>query len=154
MTNSNSSADIADILSGYTFEMCVSELPENTILAIQLEIAENLTGQEWLVCDATHADNLARERALELAWAFRAEFVADYATCSRSDAIVDAIRIVQQKLCEGAQDFVLALLGENVGAFVQDAIDTDGRGHFLSQYDSEEREIRVDGQRFYAYRQA
>ena len=36
--------------------------------------------------------------------------------------------------------------------FIEDAISADGRGHFLSSYDSEEVEIDIDDETYFAYR--
>jgi len=41
---------------------------------------------------------------------------------------------------------------EDMDSFVQDAISADGRGNFLSSYDGDEQEIKIDGEYFYSYR--
>ena len=46
--------------------------------------------------------------------------------------------------------FILALIEETcrIDKFVDDAIDTDGRGHFISSYDGEE----VEAEEYFIYR--
>jgi len=59
---------------------------------------------------------------------------------------------MQSKLCESANDLVEALI-KDLDKFVEDAISGDVRGRFLSSYDSEELEIEIEGEMFFAYRQ-
>ena len=58
---------------------------------------------------------------------------------------------MQGKLCESANGLVTALI-EDMDEFIEDAVSADGRGTFLSSYNSEEVEVVVDGEYFYAYR--
>jgi hypothetical protein len=62
-----------------------------------------------------------------------------------------ALGKMQGKLCEGANELVRALI-EDMDAFIEDAIGADGRGHFLSSYDGNEEEIKINDEYFYAYR--
>lgn len=41
---------------------------------------------------------------------------------------------------------------DDFDTFAMDAIDTDGRGHFLSPYDGEEKEQEVNGKTAFIYR--
>lgn len=50
--------------------------------------------------------------------------------------------------CESANEIVFLPIIEDFEDFVSDAIDADGRGHFLSTYDGEE----VEHEGFYLYR--
>jgi hypothetical protein len=49
---------------------------------------------------------------------------------------------MQEKCCEGCNDFFKAIIKGTCGLdkFVEDAIEADGRGHFLAYYDGEENE--------------
>ena len=58
---------------------------------------------------------------------------------------------MQEKLYEGANSLVEALI-EDIDSFVEEAISSDGRGMFLSPYDSEEDEIDIEGVTYYFYR--
>jgi hypothetical protein len=101
---------------------------------------------EYSVMTDAEADAAAREYILDSAWAFNHSFL-----CAHSKAI-DAIpekayTEIAGKLCEGFNPAVLAMIDDK-DHFVNEAIKADGRGHFLSQYDSEESE---EGD-FYIYR--
>jgi hypothetical protein len=58
---------------------------------------------------------------------------------------------LQKDLCEDANPPVEALI-KDMDHFVSDAISADGRGHFLSSYDSEEQETEIDSITYYYYR--
>lgn len=98
------------------------------------------------------ADERARDYILDSLWAFNAKFIISHSQWksladSQFTALEDGIKSMREKLCEDANPLVLALI-DNIDGFVDDAISTDGRGHFLSGYDGEENE--QDG--FYIYR--
>jgi hypothetical protein len=46
---------------------------------------------------------------------------------------------MQSELCESANAIVKAIISD-IDEFIQDAIDSDGRGHFINSYDGEENE--------------
>ena len=56
-----------------------------------------------------------------------------------------------QEACKGCNEDIQSLI-DDMDEFVEDAVSSDGRGTFLSSYDSEEVEVVVDGEYFYAYR--
>jgi uncharacterized UBP type Zn finger protein len=59
----------------------------------------------------------------------------------------ETIRTIQaNNRCESNNAVLTRLIGD-VDHFVDDAIGADGRGHFLSGYDSEEHEIRLETKR-------
>ena len=97
----------------------------------------SLGSRDYLVYTDEEADERAKEYMRETAWAFNASFIIDH-----SKLPYEALEMVQgfQEKCEGANDTILALI-EDFDEFVEDAISADGRGHFLSHYDSEENEI-------------
>lgn len=112
--------------------------------------------KEFRVLTDDEADDEARESIENDLWAFKSEFIISHSVIPRSDqteAVVRAISKVQETLCEGAGPVVKALLGDNLDAFVEDAISEDGRGHFLASWDGEESEVEVDGTKFYIYQQ-
>lgn len=100
---------------------------------------------EYLVLTDGEADEATREYIEGSVWAFNSWFVAGHTDVSRK-----TIEHIQQ-LCEGANEPLLELI-DDFGDFVEDAIDADGRGHFLSHYDGEEMEIETDGETLYIYR--
>lgn len=103
--------------------------------------------RSYLVCTDREADKVAKESILDSVWAFRPEFLEHY-TVNGVDA--DVIRELQKR-CETSNDSLLKLI-RNKTQFVSDAIQADGRGHFLSGYDGNENEITCKGTRFYIYR--
>lgn len=112
-------------------------------------------GYEYKVLTEDEANEAARESILESLWAFNANFIlkhtAFYDTSSVEDdeAFEEAIKELQGRICEGANPIIRALI-EDLDEFVADAIQADGRGHFLAMYDGEE--IEIDGGKYYAYR--
>lgn len=100
--------------------------------------------EEWEVLTDEEADAKAEESIAESVWAFRPEFLA-----AHSDADVEVFETLQgTNKCESLNGPVRSLI-RDWDRFVQDAIQADGRGHFLNTYDGEEHELS-DG--LYAYR--
>lgn len=92
-------------------------------------------GQEYAVAETEDAIREAAEESIrETLWAFNAEFIANYIPNIDKRGI-DAIREMQEKLCESANPIVEALLGDSLEDAIEAAIDADGPGHFLSSYD-------------------
>ena len=99
-----------------------------------------------------YTDKEATERAKELIldslWAFRASFILSH---SKIDMDEKYFTKIQGDLCEGANGLVKSMI-DDIDYFVEDAINCDGRGHFISTYDGEENEIKIDGEYYYIYR--
>ena len=78
-------------------------------------------------------------------WAFNPDFILRHTkayentTDYEDEAIIEALKEVQGRICESANELVYALIND-FDEFCEDAIDSDGRGHFLSYYDGEEHE--------------
>jgi len=111
-----------------------------------------MNGQEWAYApDNIEADRAAKKYILDTVWAFRPEFLLGFMPHGMT---IDAIKAIQEKY-EDANGPLLALI-RNKKKFVSDAISADGRGHFLSPYDGEERDaVDIGGlpsRRGYAYR--
>ena len=110
-------------------------------------------GQEYKVLTDEEADQEAETEIKELLWAFNPQFILKHtefykeSTSREDEAFIKAIKLMQEKLCESANGIIKALI-KDLGEFIEDAIDADGRGHFLSWYDGEE--IEQDG--YYIYR--
>jgi len=104
-------------------------------------------GGEYLVLTDDEADERAEREIKESLWAFRAEFIASHSTNGWSDECVKSLEKMQGELCESANPIIEALI-KDMDHFISDAISADGRGHFISRYDSEENE---EGE-FYIYR--
>jgi len=102
-------------------------------------------GGEYLVLTDDEADDAAAEQIEQSLWIFNAEFIIGH-TNLPYDAI-EMIKSHQKTKYEDANDTIKALISD-FDHFVSDAISSDGRGHFLAGYDSEEGE--EDG--YYIYR--
>lgn len=95
--------------------------------------------QEYLILTDEEADEAAEEYIEESLWAFQADFLSAYINRLRPEHI----RKIQE-LYEDANEPIQALVGDRFDELVQDAIASDGRGHFLSPYDGEENEVWPD----------
>lgn len=106
-------------------------------------------GNEYKVLTDEEADEEAKTQILESLWAFNADFILRHTefynnSTSREDAeFIKALQDLQRRLCESANSIVKALIID-VDDFVSDAIDSDGRGHFISWYDGEEYETQYN----------
>lgn len=110
-----------------------------------------IIGNEYKVLTESEADAEAKEYIEDSLWAFNAEFILEHSKIAASEyeynEIVKAFRKMQETLCESANALVKALI-KDIDDFVQDAVETDGRGHFISSYDGKEHE----SENFYIYR--
>ena len=100
-----------------------------------------------LVLTDDEADEMAKERILDMAWAFNSRFLSDH---SKADAEVFEILAEAYNGGEGANDVVLSLI-EDTDKFVQDAISAYGRGQFLASHDHCENEEVINGTTYYIY---
>lgn len=96
-------------------------------------------GEEYAVAkDEDEAQKAAIEAARDSLWAFNTAFLDRYLDLTGRQ--VQAIAKMQADLCEGAQEIVELLLGSKLEEALSDAVAEDGRGHFLSPYDGEEKD--------------
>jgi hypothetical protein len=95
--------------------------------------------QEYRVLTDEEADEATKEYISDSVWAFNANFILDHAGINWNNRIEKSLQKVQTELCEDANELLKAMV-KDIDEFVQDAIDADGRGHFLAGYDSEENE--------------
>lgn len=107
-------------------------------------------GQEWMVLYDDQANELACQLILDSLWAFNPSFLAG-ATGIDEVVLQD---LIDNGRCEDNNAAVTALIKGTCGldTFVDKALSADGRGHFISGYDSEEHEIVVYGMNLYFYR--
>ena len=125
------------------------EIPEDT----ELPFVVLDTGANYAVLTEEQADERAKEEILNSLWAFNADFIIrhcknyDDMDCYEFNSAVESLRHAQENCCENANGLVFALI-DDMDEFVEDAIDADGRGNFISRYDGVENE--QDG--FYIYR--
>ena len=101
-------------------------------------IFEARKGEYWVLTDE-EADELTREYITDSLWAFNTDFILNHSKIDSNIRVEKAFQKMQSELCENANEIVKAMITD-LDEFVQDAIDADGRGHFLSRYDGEENE--------------
>ena len=105
---------------------------------------------EYLVLTDEEATQRAIDAARDSLWAFRGAFWGNYTNLSLSS--IKAIEKAQGTLCEDAGPVLAAVVGARLDEMLTDAIDADGRGHFLAGYDGEENAVDHNGETFYVYR--
>lgn len=120
--------------------------------------AEQLLDEgDYLCLTEEEADEEARKEILNSLWAFNADFIIqhcknyDKMDCYEYKAAVKSLQDAQSKQCESLNGLCAALI-DDIDEFIEDAINADGRGHFISYYDGRENEIYYDGETFYIYR--
>ena len=90
--------------------------------------------EEYMILTDDEADEKVAEYIKDSVWAFNPSFLS-----SHSDIDEGVFKLLQDK-SESANEAILKLI-KDFDKFVEDAVGTDGRGHFLSSYDGEENEI-------------
>ena len=86
--------------------------------------------REYLVLTDEEATQRAIDVARDSLWAFRGAFWKNYTDLSPSS--VKAIEKAQGILCEDAGPVLAAVVGARLDEMLVDAVDVDGRGHFLA----------------------
>ena len=117
--------------------------------AVQIKKIEKQLGPgEWEVCTDKDADYKCKDYIIDSLGLFNPEFLAS------ETGLDEKIFKKLQPLCEDANDAIEALIKSTCGidSFVESAVDADGRGHFLSPYDSNEVEIKLGKKTVFAYR--
>ena len=99
----------------------------------------------YLVLTDEEADQAVEDYIKDSVWAFNPSFLS-----SHSGIDEGVFKLLQDK-CESANEAVLKLI-KDFDEFVEDAVGTDGRGHFLSSYDGEENDHEHDNETYYIYR--
>lgn len=118
--------------------------------------------QEYLVLTDEEATEKAKERIEDSLWAFNSKFIVNNLSNQSDlqgrayDSFISALDKMKSELCEDANCIVKMLIQDNEGSidsFTKEALKADGRGHFLSSYDGEEREEIIDDVMYFIYRQ-
>jgi hypothetical protein len=123
---------------------------QNNLTEVE-EYNENDYNNDYLVLTDEEADEKATEYIKETLWAFNASFIA-----SQIDLDEEVIQAIHDNgKCEDNNDTIYNLINKlgNFETFVEDAVSSDGRGHFISSYDGNENEENVNDTTYYIYRQ-
>lgn len=124
-----------DELNGLTVKNCYNS-DYNTFEVI---------GNEYKVLTDAEANRDAKIEIVNNLWAFNADFILqrtefyNNSTDREDEEFCDSLKQLQGSICESANSIIKALICD-IDEFITDAIDADGRGHFLSFYDGEEHE--------------
>ena len=89
--------------------------------------------QEYLVLNDKEAQKRCEEDIKQSIWAFNSSFLSFHTGINE-----DIIKSVQEH-CESSNDMLLNSI-KDIRGFINDAIGSDGRGHFISCYDGHEHE--------------
>lgn len=95
-------------------------------------------GGDYMVLTDEEANQKARDYILDSAWAFNKSFLNGHSEAISNIPDKDYNEMAG-RLRESFNKAVLAMIDDEE-SFIDDAIASDGRGHFLSTYDSEENE--------------
>ncbi len=132
------------------------EINTDDITTVRDESHEfGVIGGDYIVLTDEEADAAVKERILGDVWAFRTEFLLPRLRIDLHDhnraRILKAFGKLQEELCEDANDVLRPMLRDEE-EFVREAVEADGRGHFLNGYDGSEEEQKVGETYFYIYR--
>ena len=100
-----------------------------------LQIVETTFGEYAIAYTEQEAEEAARQDIENSVWAFQPDFLAAHCDCESKH-----LAKIQQQLGEDANEVFRKLITD-FDYFVEDAIRSDGRGHFLASYDSEEKTL-------------
>ena len=109
---------------------------------------------DYLVLTDSEATEETKEYIRNMLWVFKSDFIMEYlnSDVELSDKQYNdtqkAIEEMQKTLCENANEIIYSLISNNYDDFVETAIETDGRGHFLAGYDGDELET----ENYFVYR--
>ncbi len=110
-----------------------------------------IAGGEYKVMTDKEADAEAEDYIKDSLWAFNTDFILNHANINTTkrtyNNIAEAFRKMQEVLCEDANPLVESIISD-IDQFVDDAIESCGRGHFISTWDGYEHEV----DNFYIYR--
>lgn len=106
-------------------------------------------GNEYKVLTDEEADEAAAEEIKNSLWAFNPDFILRHTEFFKNsrpredEEFKKALEQLQSRICEGANAIVKALIID-IDEFIEDAIDADGRAHFISWYDGKEHETQYN----------
>ena len=106
--------------------------------------------REYAVGTDEEANKAAAEEIKEFAWSFNEDFIIRHSSALDFDGSERILTRIQEH-SEDANPIILKLI-DNIDEFIEDAIQSDGRGHLINSYDGEEHEKELNGTYYYIYR--
>lgn len=128
-------------------EFTAEELQEEEITEGYNENIFEVCGREYMVLTDEEAYQAASDYINDFVWAFNSNFIIEHSNVLDYDNASEKVVKAIQDQCESGNEAMKKLIND-MDEFVQDAIDADGRGHFLNTYDGEEYEAKD----YYIYR--
>jgi hypothetical protein len=103
-----------------------------------------IDGEEYAIAaDEGQAHAAAKEYIQDSLWSFSAEFILNHnSKITVTRRLINVVVKVQQELCEDCNELFLGLI-DDLDEFVDNAINSDGLGHFLAICDGEINDIYV-----------
>lgn len=128
-------------------DFTVEELQDEEITDGYNENIVEVSSREYMVLTDKEADREASDYINDSVWAFNSNFIIQHSNAlDYDDASKKVVKAIQDQYENGNE--AMKKLIDDMDKFVQDAIEADGRGHFLNTYDGEEYEAGE----FYIYR--
>lgn len=113
------------------------------------QLTINIDGDEYLMLSDDEANMRARREIRDSLWAFLSSFIRSHSSVDIPEKYIEKM---QSEMCEQCNEIIYGLIKDNFDEFVEDAIDADGRGHFIATYDGKEIELKTDDETIYLYR--
>ena len=104
--------------------------------------------EEYLVCTDEEADQLATDYILDSLYCFNTDFIFYHSILNTENSDDNSCMDLIQTLQHDCNNKAILELIEDIDSFIQDAIISDGREHFIAFYDGMEN-IQGD---FFIYR--
>lgn len=107
-------------------------------LGVDIDDAQSyIDDDDYFVLTDEEANEMVREQIEESVWAFTPSFLSAHTGVDEEifEALADRCESNNESFKRMIKDF---------DAFVEDAVGYDGRGHFLSQYDGQEHEVKYE----------
>ena len=121
---------LAKFLQVEVDDLTVTKYDENNF-----EIGE----KEYMILTEEEAQEKAKEYILDSIWAFNADFIIEHSkVLDFDDASQSIIKAIQEQ-CENGNEAMKKLI-DDIDTFIEDAINADGRGHFMNSYDGNEEQ--------------
>jgi len=118
------------------------------LLATELNCKPSEIDQDdWEFLTDEEADQRAKDCISESVWAFNTSFLMAHAKDNISESCFNALK----EQYESGNEAIKELIAD-FDHFVDDAMNCDGRGHFINSYDGQEYELYDGKQYIYAYR--
>lgn len=143
------SENVLELVAAQVMGCDVEELTEEQYDSYGLKVF-SACGLEYAVGTDEECEEAIKQYMQDSVWTFKPEFIASHTKAGASNRMRRAIAALQES-CEDCNEDIKSLI-EDMDDFISDAVSADGRGIFLSPYDSEEQEIVIDSIFYYAYR--